>query len=74
MPKDGSSTIGSDDSQGQTWPRGKALANDDKAKPNTKGPKEAAAEQSMVSGEKAETRTEVETSSQVSPNWTIWFL
>jgi Ser-tRNA(Ala) deacylase AlaX len=74
MPKDGSSTIGSGDSQGQTGPRGEALANDDKVKLNTKGPKEAAAEQSMVSREKAETKTEVKTSSQVPPNWTIQFL
>jgi hypothetical protein len=63
MPKDGSSVDASGGGQGQRGLGSEASANDDKAKPDVeKGPEEVLAEQSKVPREKAETKTEVETS------------
>jgi hypothetical protein len=63
MPKDRSSIDGSGGSYGQIGLRRKASANDDKVKPNAeKGPREVAAEQSKVLGEKTESRIEAGTS------------
>jgi hypothetical protein len=70
-PNDGSSANRSRSNQGQSGLRGKTSVNDE-AKPDAeKGPKEMVAEQDRVPG--AETKTEVVTSSQWPPSWTVDF-
>jgi hypothetical protein len=50
--------------------RSKTLANDEAKPDKEKGPEEVAVEQDRVLRAKAKNKTEAETSSQQSPNWT----
>jgi hypothetical protein len=62
--KDGSSADGLGGSQGQTGPRSKASANNDKAKPDVeKSPEEVAIEQIKAQGEETEASVEAKTNS-----------
>jgi hypothetical protein len=71
--KDGSSADQPRSSQGRIGPRSES-STDGEAKPDAeKSSEEVAVEQDRVPEAKAETRTEVETSSWRSPNQTVWF-
>jgi hypothetical protein len=50
--------------------RSKTLANDEAKPDKEKGPEEVAVEQDRVLRAKAKNKTEAETSSRQSPNWT----
>jgi hypothetical protein len=73
VPKNESSIDRSGGSQGRIGPRSQTSANDEVKRNMEKGPEGLAAEQNKDQGVKIETRIEVGTSLQQTPNWIVQF-